>query len=107
MAERKRRCMRDDESDTDAASDVEEQSIWRDQEFLAETMSVLMHRTAIEIEDLERKKDTEVLASLVHDGLIEVWSGPKSPYGEASATVKSKADTWAKQKGSTAERSSP
>ena len=93
LAERKRRCQLGDESDTEAASD-DEKSVWNDNKFLAETMRRLMHRASV-YDDHLAKKDTKVLADIVHDGLIEGWQGPQGPDGEASTILKEVAETEA------------
>lgn len=50
MAERKRHCKREDESDTDT-DEASDKPFWADQEVLAETMIGLINRTNTDIEE--------------------------------------------------------
>ncbi|KAF1849014.1 uncharacterized protein K460DRAFT_280436, partial [Cucurbitaria berberidis CBS 394.84] len=112
MTERKRRCKRGDDSDTDIASDEEDKYFWEDGDLLASTMGCLLGRCLSILPEelaasLNRVKDPMELADIVHDGLVEVWSEPRSQYRETLATLKRKAEIWARDDESTTERLAP
>lgn len=99
MAERKRQCKREDESDTDAASEDSDKSFWDDQEFLAETMHELIGRTSADILGyLRGKKSPDALANTIHDGLVSVWEGPMADYGSVQDNLERKRLLWAQGK---------
>lgn len=74
MKERKRRCKRGEDSDTDVAEDDEDRTVWEEREFLAEAMYNLINRTKADIEGyLKGIKTPAALADVVHDGLVAIW----------------------------------
>jgi len=97
MAERKRRCKREDESDTDT-DDASDKPFWDDEEFLAATMNQLIKRTSENIMDhLGGEKDPDAFANLLHDELVYVWEGPLADGGPMREHLKRKRVLWAER----------
>lgn len=95
MAERKRRCKREDESDTDVASESSDKPFWDNQAFLAEVMHDLIGRTDADIDSyLRGEKSAEALADIVHDGLVSVWDGPVADHGLVPEALEMKRLAW-------------
>ncbi|KAH4214284.1 hypothetical protein HBI25_213450 [Parastagonospora nodorum] len=96
MAERKRHCKREDESDTDT-DDASDKPFW-DDGFLAETMNVLINRSKENIMDyLRGEKDPDAFANLMHDELVSVWEGPLADNGPKREDLKQKSVLWAER----------
>ncbi|KAF1941010.1 hypothetical protein EJ02DRAFT_455554 [Clathrospora elynae] len=103
MAERKRRCKREDDSDTEIASeDGGETSFFESEKFLASSMRRLIdlskypvwrytNNATEETEDVE-----EEFADIIYDSLVEEWDGPRAL--TLDLELKRKAELWSKQK---------
>jgi hypothetical protein len=73
MAERKRQCKREDDSDTDVASRDSAKAMWYDDYFLAEVLRELMDRCGINIQDFyNNEKCIGKIVNLVHHGILNV-----------------------------------
>ncbi|KAF1917765.1 hypothetical protein BDU57DRAFT_494022 [Ampelomyces quisqualis] len=95
MAERKRRCKREDESDTDIATENSDRLLWDDQAFLAEVMHELIGRADTDVEGyLRGDKSVGALADIVHDGLVSVWDGPAADHGRVPEGLEKKRIAW-------------
>jgi hypothetical protein len=90
VMERKRKCKRGDESDT------EDEEVKDGEELLVLAMRELVAQSGVDIARYFRG-DNEVggLADAVHDGLMEGWGGPVADHGEE---VERKRSFWAKRK---------
>jgi hypothetical protein len=82
IAQLKRHCKREDDSDTDAGPEDFHKPFSDDQQFLTETMQELIGRTSADIHGCPRGgKSLEALANITHDALVSVGEGPMADYG--------------------------
>lgn len=96
VAERKRQCRREDDSDTDAASDDSNKLFWHDDEFFAEVMHELIVRSGTNVASyLKGKREVNTFVNTIHDGLVEVWTGPVADHAVALGGLARKQALWA------------
>jgi hypothetical protein len=95
MAERKRHCKREDDSDTDVASEDSDKPWWHDQALLTEAMHDLIGRADADIDSyLRGEKSPNALADIVHDGLVSVWNGPVASHGLVPEALEKRRLAW-------------
>ncbi|KAF2133791.1 hypothetical protein P153DRAFT_380969 [Dothidotthia symphoricarpi CBS 119687] len=102
---RKRRCKREEGSDTNIDED---KPFWDDEEFLASTMRSMITNSGADVDSyLNGEMDADSLEAIVHDGLVGVWNKPVATYGIVPQELERKQEAWATRRRSLALESSP
>jgi len=81
--------------DNDAVANTNGTPFWQDSNFLAETMDLLIHRSRADVEAYLTEKDSDALADIVHDGLVNVWDRPLVRWNIVPHGIASKSVAWA------------
>jgi hypothetical protein len=108
LAERKRHYQREKTSDIDLVSDNTDKPALDDDEFLANTMRELIRRSGADVNSyLDGDKNSDALASILHDGLVSVWEKPVARHGVLPEQLKKRKDAWAQSSASKKCKASP
>jgi hypothetical protein len=83
------------DDDDAAAANTNDAPFWHDSNFLAETMDLLIHRSRADLKAYLTEKDSDALADIVHDGLVNVWERPLVKWNTVPHGIASKSVAWA------------